>query len=516
MLKKIVVAITCALLLGKVNAQENSKRPIIDEAKTITLHFTSDNRLPYKIGVPYISYDTFVESVLGLLAEPTNSFLPSFKDSVAVLSYAGPVDDPSVIHLILKKNLYFDDGEKRWEATADDLKFSLSRFFFSKFNTNAKHMLSNIEGVENIEPGQPYDPKLIPSINVVNKYELTVKLKTVDPLFVEHISHAGTPLVSITTLKDNYFSWKSYPVGVGAYRVIYSNPADGETILKKRHDASYPNAQKYIRFISSQDNEGDIFWKDMWQLDKSKYKQEVLKITYGTLGIFFDYESKLGQDENFRRAISLAINRDELVSGIQYLRKNSEIIPVDTWGRAEIDKKQDLELAKKYLSKVPKELLKDPIEINTFGQNKDALEKSYFIKLKEQLESIGIKVNFKLDDGKLRLDSPMYIVGIEATYKDPAYVFGYFRKGSFYKTGYPIQDKYIEEEFSELMKATTIDSKAEISKKLSNYLTESAIVVPLWDLYSVYNYNTKKIDAQTFYVQPGGMRFKVWEVKKIN
>ncbi len=515
MLKNLIF-ISFFFIFHNVYASDFSTKQNIDENKTITLHFTSDNSLPYNRNVPFITYDTFTESVLGLLAEPTNSFLPSFKEGVAVLSYAEPLDEPSVIHLKLKKNLYFDDGVDRWEATSEDLRFSLARFFFSKINTNYRNLLSNIEGVEKIQPGTKYDPDLIPGIKIINKYEVSIKLKTIDPLFVEHISHVGTPLVSMKTLTDNYLDWKNVPVGVGAYKIIYANNVTGETILQKRTDSHYPNAQKYIRFLSSKDDEGDIFWKDMWNLDPKQYKQETLKITYGTLAIFFNYENKLGNNENFRKAISLAINRDELVKGFSYLKKNSEIIAVDTWGRSDLDKKQNIELAKKYLSKVPKELIKDKIEVFLSGQNQYALSKPYFTKLKQQLESIGLKLIFKLDDSNVKVDSCMNITGIGATYKDPAYIFGYFRKGSWYHKNYPKNDAYIESEFSKLMNATTIESKSEISKNLSTYLTENAIVVPLWDLYTFYTYNTKKITAQSFYIQPGGLRFKVWEVKKIN
>lgn len=210
MLKNIIlILVSCFFYVSYAHGISIKDKPYIDESNSITLHFTSDNSLPYNPNVPFITYDTFTESVLGLLAEPTNSFLPSFKEDVAVLSYAEPLDEPTVIHLKLKKNLYFDDGVNKWEATSKDLKFSLARFFFSKINTNYKHLLSNISGVEKIQSGTEYDPNLIPSIKIINKYEVSIKLKTIDPLFVEHISHVGTPLVSIKTLKDNYIEWKN-------------------------------------------------------------------------------------------------------------------------------------------------------------------------------------------------------------------------------------------------------------------------------------------------------------------
>ena len=344
---------------------------------------------------------------------------------------------------------------------------------------------------------------------------MTIKLKKFDPSFIEKISSFGISLVSIKTVNEDYFSWKKWPVGVGAYRVIFSDPETGETILEKRSDSKFPDAQKYVRFISSNDNEGDIFWKDMWDLDPGKYKREILKVSYGTLGIFFNFESELGKNENFRKAISLVINRDDLVNHLDSIVKNSEMIPTSILGRADIDKKKNLSLAKEYIKKVPKPLLENIIEINIFGQNREAINKQNFIRLKNQIEELGLKISFKLDDDKLKLDSPMHIVGIQAAQKDPSFVFGYFRKGSFYKNSYPKDDKFIKDNFSKLMNSIDIQEKSMISQKLSTYLTESAIVVPLLDLYSLYLYDSKKIDIATFHSQPGGMRFKIWEIKPL-
>jgi hypothetical protein len=99
----------------------------------------------------------------------------------------------------------------------------------------------------------------------------------------------------------------------------------------------------------------------------------------------------------------------------------------------------------------------------------------------------------------------MHIVGIQASHKDPSYVFSYFRKGSFYEN--------IEDYFDKIILSNDPKEKLKYSKLLSTYLSESAILVPLWDLYSVYFYDSNKIDSSTFIAQPRGMRLKVWEIK---
>ncbi len=107
----------------------------------------------------------------------------------------------------------------------------------------------------------------------------------------------------------------------------------------------------------------------------------------------------------------------------------------------------------------------------------------------------------------------MHIVGIQASHKDPSYVFSYFRKGSFYKNSYPKIDENIEDYFNKIILSNDPKEKLKYSKLLSTYLSESAILVPLWDLYSVYFYDSNKIDSSTFIAQPRGMRLKVWEIK---
>ena len=77
--------------------------------------------------------------------------------------------------------------------------------------------------------------------------------------FIKKLTHADTPLVFIQTLKDNYFSWKKWSIGVGHYYVLLSNYETGETIIKKRENLKYDSAPKFVRFISSNNNEFDIF-----------------------------------------------------------------------------------------------------------------------------------------------------------------------------------------------------------------------------------------------------------------
>ena len=77
--------------------------PIINPKHMVTLHFTSDNRVPFKVGVPYISYNTFAEAVQGLLIEPTDSKLLDNNNLVCLDSAEINKKDHTIIHLKLKK-----------------------------------------------------------------------------------------------------------------------------------------------------------------------------------------------------------------------------------------------------------------------------------------------------------------------------------------------------------------------------------------------------------------------------
>ena len=101
---------------------------------------------------------------------------------------------------------------------------------------------------------------------------------------------------------------KELAPGLGKYKVVGLNYETGEALIQRKVEVDgFP---KFIRFISSEDQKGDVLWRDNWGDLGSDFKREIINIPYNTTGIFFNYNTKLGNNEKFRKAISLAINRN--------------------------------------------------------------------------------------------------------------------------------------------------------------------------------------------------------------
>ena len=493
----------------KSNSTQNIEGFKMDDKNTLTIHFSADGRLPFDWYASWITNDSFMRAVYGTLTSVTPNGL-FYTDNSSILDLVDTNNsDSTKIIFRLKQGLYFKSGERQIEATAYDLKFSYSIPFFLK-NTDIfeKSDLLKIVGMDEIVPGDTYSEQKVKGIKILDKYTIEIDLKFPDPNFITNLSTSKYPIVS-----EFFYLNKGKNLlspGLGKYQIDSLNQHNGEVILKRKvHLDNYPD---FVKFISSDDQRGDILWKDMWGNLDSKFKKETIEVPYGTLGIFFNYNTKLSKNKNFREAINLAINRKILCDSFGYLIPNEQVLPNDYWGRIDVEEKQDIQKAKKLLKNIKE--IPNPLEIKVYGQSEEEIKKPYFLTLKSQLEEVGLNIKFIVDSGSEDPDSILFISGIAVPYKDPAAVFQFFVDGSFYANGYPKNDLYMKDTLKKLISSSLDKEKLKYAKDISSHLYFNNYFIPLWDLLSLFNVNTERV--LSLGEQPGGMRFDISNVKLKN
>lgn len=477
------------------------------DSNTLVLHFSADGRLPYDWYASWIVNDAFIRSVYGTLTSMTPNGLFNTDDEDSILDVIETESgDPTKLIFRIKKGLFFRSKNENIEATAEDLKFSYSiPFFLKKDDIFEKSDLLKIRGMDKIKSNGFYDENQVTGIHILDKYTIKIDLIHPDPNFITNLSTSKYPIVS----KYFYLNKKRDDLtpGLGKYEIFFADKIQGEAILRRKSDiAGYP---RYVKFISTNDARGDVLWKDMWGPLNDSYKQELIAVPYGTLGLFFNYNNDLGSNKSFREAIHLAIDRKLLCLGFPYLIPNSQALPNNYWGRIEVEDAQNSNKAKEILSKIGN--IPDPFIIKVFGQSEKEMQKPYFSELKRQLKSVGLNPVYVVDDGDQKSDSTIFITGIAVPYVDPSSVFHFFSSGSFYENGYPKDDPIIKKLLSDLTKSHLDEEKIRYSKKISKHLYDQKFFVPLWDLLSVFNVNTERVS--TLGDQPGGMRFDISQVQ---
>jgi ABC-type transport system substrate-binding protein len=481
------------------------------EANTLTLHFSADGRLPYDWYADWIVIDSFIRGVYGTLTYLTSNglFMIDHEDSL-LNSLETENGDPSKLILGIKKGLYFEKNGVKVEFTSKDLKFSYSiPFFLKEEDIFVKSDLMKIKGMDKIIPGEVYSDEKVTGITILDKYTIKIEFEYGDPDIIRDLSTSKYPIVS-KYFYQNKISGELTP-GLGKYEVIRTDKSTGEALLKRKiHVDGYPD---YVKFISTVDKRGDILWRDMWGKLNSHYRQEIIKIPYGTLGVFFNYNSKLGNNKSFRKSINIAINRKKLCEGFPYLIPNYQVLPDGYWGRIEAEEQQDIFLAKQLLSKIKD--IPNPLFITMgIGLSGEELKKPYWNELKEQLKVIGLNPIYVEREGNKPFDTELVVSSIVVPFKDPKSVFQFFLDGSTFSKTYPKNDEIIRSLFYKLNATYKDEKRLYYAKKLSNYIYENNIFVPLFDVLSEYNINEERIE--TIGNQPAGMLFDIWKVKLKN
>ena len=287
-------------------------------SRTFHLLLSTNGIEPYHEDSVAEVLSTFNAAVLGQLLSVSDSYelqpslIESWKWDFKTSSY----------ELRLHAGLKFHNGR---EATAEDLEYSLLRGFFSKKSSFYRVYLSNVEGVDSIDPSKAkYKAGVASGIKIKDKYTLQIKLKNSNPAFLYALTNPYFSLVPREEINADFLTWKSVPSGAGPYKVI--KPFSNGLLELER-----------VNGISGGVNRVNLYTRDVKEtydlslvsLHKNTEQYEATKsrLPISVWSVWFSNANQLGANPHFRKAISYLIDRKKIIGsmGPRKSRKSYEL-----------------------------------------------------------------------------------------------------------------------------------------------------------------------------------------------
>lgn len=482
-----VVAIAVCLTVGGMRVEAATANTANGQALKVLL--CGDGKTVFSDDCGVQGLETALAAVLGQLLFSSGTF----DLQPGILSSFSWDFDKNWYVLELQDGLRFHNGRA---ATSEDLEFSLLRGLLSKKGSWFKSFFANVKGISSVEGKSVFRSGMVPGLVILDKRRLAVRLDAPNPSFLHSLARSYFSLVPKEALKDDYLTWKSYPVGAGPYKVVKSGKAGAILELERvQKSGSGPK-----RLILSSSKMKDIDISVGVSVKQPGFSEEQTSIANSVTGIYFNFDNDLGSDPAFRKAISLAVQRKALVEGLLSYSANAELLASQFWGRAKLGENQNVELAKKELAKTKKkmgaETIKIPVFNSEFGNGPLG---NYISILSEQLRAIGLSVTFFKSEKKFFDSSdrgtPFRIISLGADVADPLVLFGLFRAGSPMTPHFPKNDKAYEALYQKAAKAESLDAKSLTVIELSKYFVDHVYAVPLFERRGLVEVNRDRIKS---------------------
>ncbi|WP_346348411.1 ABC transporter substrate-binding protein [Olsenella intestinalis] len=235
--------------------------------------------------------------------------------------------DGVTLHCELKPNIKFHDGTT---LTASDVKYSFERMFKPETGGKSTYMYDLIKGAKEMLAGTATE---LEGLTVEDDTHFTFVLTNPMVTFVNNLGINYADIFPKDACEKAGKSWGTGTncIGTGKYKVV-SNDDTTEVVLARfddYHDGKPALDEVHFQFVDDLNTKmmsfknGDVDYCDLdaSQLQQYKSDPEVkdLITQYPTLGVQFvnlNLSSEKLQDVRVRKALSLAINRDELIQSI--------------------------------------------------------------------------------------------------------------------------------------------------------------------------------------------------------
>ena len=235
--------------------------------------------------------------------------------------------DGVTLHCELKPNIKFHDGTT---LTAHDVKYSFERMFKPETGGKSTYMYDLIKGAKEMLAGTATE---LEGLTVEDDTHFTFVLTKPMVTFVNNLGINYADIFPKDACEKAGKSWGTGTncIGTGKYKVV-SNDDTTEVVLARfddYHDGKPALDEVHFQFVDDLNTKmmsfknGDVDYCDLDASQLQQYKSDPavkdLITQYPTLGVQFvnlNLSSEKLQDVRVRKALSLAINRDELIQSI--------------------------------------------------------------------------------------------------------------------------------------------------------------------------------------------------------
>lgn len=409
------------------------------------------------------------------------------------------------------------DLSKKFDANRrvrlKDIEFAFLKSFLSNSGDYVSKHLYDIVGTRELKRGQKFYSGMCKGIKLEGEDTIIVYLNKNNPEFVYLLEEVLPVIAPIEDFKEDLFSFKGIPRGSGNYFVQWSSSSDSAVRLLRKiinknvlNKTYYPLSIDFINKGAPRKNKVDLAVEAGTSgiREVEGYTTQLSKIPNGINSLEFNYKTSLGRNKLFRRAVSLAIDREKIFKNYIQMKQTHELIPSAYLGRSnkmfEKNKSIAKAIVKEHFSKVSSP--KKPIEA-IYHNNPGKPKKRYIIEIERQLRDVGLYVDFKGTQEVVfegNKNQVLKEVGYGVSFTDPLGCFiAYLAMDKNDSTVvYKGESKVAVDYFNKAKTSTDRNVKANYIRKLSEFFQKNYIVIPLAESKSIFAYGRriKSIDIE--------------------
>jgi ABC-type transport system substrate-binding protein len=372
-----------------------------------------------------------------------------------------------------------------------DIEFAIAKLFLTKRRIVRKEVFSDIVGIDNLKEGQPFVAGMISGITYDNQGNFYIKLKRINTRFLYSIANSVPGIAPRNLFKSDMFSFKQLPIGLGKYKVVSVDKSkaiiDLERLDKSNCVKSNP-CPLYIKFIESGNpshNKVDIaaFTSARDVEDNDNYTLFISSLPTSVTTIDFNFTNYISVKKNFREAISLSLNRDDIFKGYKTHKPSHQIVTSHTVGGISNKFKYNPTLAREIVGKEFKDII-----IDGWYHGQVGLEVPHYVEeIRKQLANVGIKINFAptLKQGMDSVRVGMFVYSMSLDYSNPILPLA-INMDSDVRTRHLPRDRNFMNQLYETIKISkNPEDEARNVGKMLKYIMKNFIQIPIAQGYKI-------------------------------
>ncbi|RHS88978.1 ABC transporter substrate-binding protein [Clostridium sp. AM42-4] len=417
------------------------------------------------------------------------------EEPVLLTDFPSVSDDGLTYSFELKQGVHFTNGT---ELTSKDVKFTFERMFTPSTAAKSTSYFNMIQGAQDMLAGSATE---LSGFEIVDDYHFNITLEYPFAPFVKNIgtSYADIFPEDACTAAGENWGLGTDLIGTGPYK-IEENDDTTQVVLVKNEDyhGGEVNLDE-LQFIFYDDDQtkliayenGDIDLADLNASLLSQYQANYAdEITayypLGTAFISMNLNDQYLSDVNVRKAISLAINREELVDAVL----NGAGIPATSYLNNGIPGHDDSLSVYEYNPEKAKELLAeagyaDGITITSEVRQSD---QAVYSAIQGYLAEVGINMELNVVDNATynsdRTAGKIPLTGMtwNALYPDGDFqMYNYFYSSKSDAQGVFYHNDEFDKLLDDARKSTDEDARAEMYKEADKILSQDDYAcIPLY------------------------------------
>ena len=313
-----------------------------------------------------------------------------------------------VLRFHLRKDATFHDGEP---VTAGDAVFSLQRLLRVY---PAPSILSHLLYIVGSEEYRAKKTDTISGLRAVSEHKLEIELIEPYAPFLAALAMYQAAIVPEHIAKTQGETFRTSPVGSGPFKFAAWEPDKlirleryplyyaGPSYLDAIEYHIYPGAQRgrvLKDFESGLLEEMPVFGQARASLAEKEDLHWVHRPSLSLLFYGINTEHPSLQDSRLRRALSLAINRNELLTEVydnQFEAAHTVLPPgMPAHSRDVSEIKEDLTLARELVSQVAESNPSAPIKVEIVSASQSAFAQAEFKLIQERWASVGVDISIR-------------------------------------------------------------------------------------------------------------------------